>query len=1273
MWHIAADTGGTFTDCHALAPDGTEHRAKVLSSGCLRSRVAEIRRAHEITLSHHWNMPDGFFRSFVLRDGSGAREPQLIEESRRAGQGLHLTIQRPHHFDTIGMLVELTTGEAAPVMGARLLTTTPLHAEFPPLHFRLATTRATNALLERKGARVAFFITRGFRDLLVIGDQRRKHLFALRHEPREVHYERVCEVQERLGADGTVLSALDEKQLREHAMELIREGITTAAVSLLHSDVNPAHEQRAREVLFDAGFTHVSLSSELAPFIRIVPRAHSAVANAYLTGPVERFIADVSRPLQNSESQDTRHKMRVPLHLMTSAAGLEPAETIRPKDLLLSGPAAGVIGALHAAKQLGHDRIITFDMGGTSTDVARVDGVVAYRFTQTVGGITLLSPSVAIETVAAGGGSICSWTPQGLAVGPQSAGADPGPACYGRGGPLTITDVNLLLGRFDPARAPIPLGTAAAETRLTELLDVVARQDGESPSRDALLRELLALATERMADAIRKISVLEGYDPAGYALLAFGGAGPQHACDVAEALGITTILVPHHAGILSAVGLQGAQPERFAEKQVLRALDDVQQELPELLEALKKEAERGLMEVMDGTGGSAVGYRRIAELRVRGQETPLQIEFEDAGSLRSAFVDRFTRLFGYPPPVSKPIELVSLRVIARNAPANEGIEASCRTPETAAGCRRSLIEGPSMVQDEFSTLVIGEGWKAEDRASDGWILKRAQRDVQHSAPVSQTTTLLTHRLTSIVEDMGALLRRTALSTNIRERLDFSCALLDSGGTLVVSAPHIPVHLGALGVCVRAVMGVSEMREGDTIITNHPAFGGSHLPDVTLITPVFEEGRTLLGFVANRAHHAEIGGLSPGSMPAHATRLEEEGVVIPPMHLCRSGVADFEVIRRMLLEAPHPTRAVEDNLADIQAQLAANRLGVERVREECRGMTAPFCSILEHSKHVMQAFMDRLPEGSAEEALDDGSVIRVRITKAAPRLVVDFTGTAPQHPRNLNATPAIVRSAVLYVLRLVLQEDLPLNEGLLADVEIVVPEGSMLSPRFEEVRRGDDPRLKLDIGMSSYNPAVVGGNTEVSQRVVDTLLKALRMQACSQGTMNNFLFGNERSGYYETICGGTGASEAFAGASAMHSHMTNTAITDVEVVERRHPVRVREFSVRAGSGGQGTWNGGDGVVREFEFLEPLTVSLLTQHRATRPYGMSGGDAGASGSQTLFRKDGTEEVIAPSATFDVVAGDRVRIETPGGGGWGGAKVQIPTAQIPMNVQDPSSKAQ
>jgi 5-oxoprolinase (ATP-hydrolysing) len=1228
MWHIAADTGGTFTDCHALAPDGSEHRVKVLSSGWLRSRISEIPSVHEVRLAHHWNMADGFFTGFSVRDASGAAAGIVIDHSHANADELDLRFSTPHGFSGTGTIVELSSGEAAPVLGARLLTRTALGAAFPALHFRLATTRATNALLERKGSRVAFFITRGFGDLVLIGDQRRRDLFALRHEPREVHYERVTEVDERLNADGSVMLQVDEARLRAEAKRLVDDGLTTAAVSLLHSDVNPAHEQCVREVLFGAGFTHVSLSSELAPFIRIVPRAQSAVANAYLTGPVEKFISDVRTPFHSSLV--TAHSSL--LHLMTSAAGLEPAATIKPKDLLLSGPAAGVIGALHAARQLGHEKIITFDMGGTSTDVARVDGAVAYRFTQTVGGITLLSPSVAIETVAAGGGSICSWTPQGLAVGPQSAGSDPGPACYGRGGPLTITDVNLLLGRFEPARAPIPLTLEAAEARLAELQDVVNRESTQSLSRDELLLQLLALATERMADAIRKISVLEGYDPADYALLAFGGAGPQHACEVADSLGITTILAPHHAGILSAVGLQEAQPERFAEKQVLEALEVVEPQLPAVLEQLSRDADRGLADVMGASDCSGIEHRRIAELRVRGQETPLQIEFHDPGSLRSEFVKRFTHLFGYPPPSTKAVELVSLRVIAR-----AGATGSMTSELfAAAGCRRSLIEGPLLVQDEFSTLVIAEGWTAEAHFDRGWIMRRSSSTIEHQVSSIQESapSLLAARLTSIVEDMGALLRRTALSTNIRERLDFSCALLDREGTLVISAPHIPVHLGALGVCVREVMRACELRQGDTVITNHPAFGGSHLPDVTLITPVFSDARVLLGFVSNRAHHAEIGGLSPGSMPAHATQLDEEGVVIAPMHLCREGVADFEVIRELLLGAPHPTRAVEDNLADLQAQLAANRLGVERLRQECRDAADPFAPILAHSQRVMRGFVDRLNEGSSEESLDDGSVMRVRISKPGARLVFDFGGTSPQHAGNLNATPAIVRSAVLYVLRLALQEDLPLNEGLLADVDILLPEGSLLSPKFD----------------GEVCPAVVGGNTEVSQRVVDTLLKALHLQACSQGTMNNFLFGNERFGYYETICGGTGAGEGFHGANAMHTHMTNTAITDVEMIERRYPVRLREFSVRRGSGGKGKWHGGDGAVREFEFLQPATVSLLTQHRMTQPYGMDGGGAGQTGKQTWIKADGASEAIAPSATFSAAKGDRVRIETPGGGGCG-----------------------
>ncbi|QIF01040.1 hydantoinase B/oxoprolinase family protein [Roseimicrobium sp. ORNL1] len=1237
MWRIAADTGGTFTDCHGIAPDGHEHRVKVLSTGCLRATIREIIEPRTLVLQGRRDVSADFFSGFIVRPVSAAQQEVRVQRSQERDNDtmLELDVRDSAALNLFhaGAAVELTTGEAAPVLGARLLTSTAPGAEFPPVHFRLATTRATNALLERKGSRVAFFITAGFGDLLLIGDQRRRHLFALKHEPREVHYDTVCEVHERLGATGKAITTLDVEALRAAAMPCVQHGITTAAVSLLHSDVNPAHEQQVRDVLLQCGFTHVSLSSELAPFIRILPRAQSAVVNAYLTGPVSQFITDVSSPLPQDGSST--------LLMMTSAAGLEPASSIKPKDLLLSGPAAGVLGALHAAQRLGFTRIITFDMGGTSTDVARLDGAAGYRFTQTVGGITLLSPSVAIETVAAGGGSICAWTPQGLTVGPQSAGSDPGPACYGKGGPLTVTDVNLLMGRFDPARAPIPLSRESAEVRLTELLHTVNAEAHRGLSREELLKQLLALATEHMADAIRKISVLEGYRPSDYALLAFGGAGPQHACDVAENLGITTILAPHHAGILSAVGLQEALPERFAEKQVLRLLEEISPEVPTLLQELRASAETQLASVPSqahlphtSSPHTTATFRQIAELRLKGQETPLQIEFEDPKTLHRTFAQRYTHLFGYTPPAGKPVELVSLRVIARAA-TNEDLPPLDRKTT-------SEVNGPQLVQDAFSTLVISHGWSGTDHPGAGWILRKATTSGAGAPSGDEKSIppdLMRHRFTSIVEDMGALLRRTALSTNIRERLDFSCALLDAEGRLVVSAPHIPVHLGALGVCVREVMKVCELREGDTIITNHPAFGGSHLPDVTLITPVHDDEHRLLGIVANRAHHAEIGGKSPGSMPANATSLVEEGVVIPPMILRRDGVVNLDSMRALLTQAPYPTRGIEDNLADLQAQLAANLLGTDRLRELARvaDTNEAMHWLLRESRLLMRRFLDSIPEGSAEESLDDGHLIRVALRKKSERLQLDFTGTSGQHPANLNATPAILRSTVLYVLRLALQEDLPLNEGLLEDVDTILPEGSFLSPIFT-----DDP---------AQCPAVVGGNTEVSQRVVDTLLKALKLQASSQGTMNNFLFGNARFGYYETLCGGTGAGPGFHGSDAMHSHMTNTAITDPEIIERRYPVRLRQFAIRRESGGKGEWNGGNGILREVEFLEPLTISLLTQHRKVAPYGVDGGGAGVCGKQTLVHAEGTEEELPSSVTRDVHAGDRLRIETPGGGAWGG----------------------
>ncbi|MDI1314123.1 hydantoinase B/oxoprolinase family protein [Prosthecobacter sp.] len=1184
-WCIAADTGGTFTDCHALDPQGRESRCKVLSTGHLRAIVAGS-MPPLVRLSGLPPLPASFLVGFQASDVGSALAFTITAFNNATGE---IALDAPSSWPT-GTLLELTTGEEAPVLGARILTHTPPGHEFPPLNLRIATTRVTNALLEHKGGRIALFITRGFGDLLQMGDQRRSDLFALKHEPRVIFHEITCEVPERISLSGEVLEPLDAARVRAAAHECIAQGITTAAISLLHGHAHPQHELRVAAILRECGFTHLALSHQTAAFAKLLPRTQSTVADAYLHAPVQSFLNGIRRV-----SPD--------MQVMTSAGGLKSADDIRPKDMLLSGPAGGAIGAANAARRLGLTKIITFDMGGTSTDVARIDTRPGYRFSQNVAGMQLLAPCVAIETVAAGGGSICHLTHHGLAVGPQSAGSNPGPACYGKGGPLTITDVNLLLGRFDPARAPIPLDVAASQQRLEEL----HAHTGGTGSEAELLQSLLRLAIEHMTDAIRRISIGEGFDPADHALLAFGGAGPQHACAVAESLGMQTILVPEHAGILSAVGLQEAVPERIIEKEIRLPLAAAQAMLTAELAALPQE---------DRT--------QIAELRLKGQDTPLQVEFTDPADLPHLYCAVYERLFGYKPPANREIELVSLRIILR--------EAQCSAQANALHTE-PLEPAPALIQDAFSTIVIAPGWRVEKVTGFGHVL----RCDQASGPAPTLgRDLLRHRFHSIVSDMGALLCRTAISTNIRERLDFSCALLDPHGRLLSSAPHIPVHLGALGVCVREVAQAIAMQPGDTIITNHPAYGGSHLPDVTLITPVHDSKNALIGYIANRAHHAEIGGITPGSMPANATRLIEEGVVMAPRHLIRGGISCFDEISTLLTSAVHPTRNLADNLADLHAQLAANLHGAERLRALADdSLQVMMQSILDHSAEVMRSQINRLPAAiSATEKLDDGSIIAVSMRKSAGKLILDFTGTSSVHPRNLNATTAIVRSAVLYVMRLMLQEDLPLNEGLMEPVEIICPE-SLLNPTFT--------------GDASRDPAVVGGNVEVSQRLVDTLIKALGLQACSQGTMNNFLFGGAGFGYYETIAGGSGAGAGYHGAHALHTQMTNTAITDPEIIEQRYPVRLRQFSIRRGSGGQGQWHGGDGVIREFEFLAPLTVSLLTQHRVESPFGLHGGSPGKTGQQTLLR-EGQSTTLEGCTSFPVQPGDRVIIETPGGGAWG-----------------------
>jgi 5-oxoprolinase (ATP-hydrolysing) len=1208
-WRIRVDTGGTFTDAWALGPDGLERRGKILSDGTLRCTLTGQDGDWWITDSGI-EAPDDTFQGWRCGDG-------LIGESREGARKLRFT------HDTIdlvvGAVIALTCGDEAPVAIARILTGTPAGQTLPPADFRVATTRGTNALLERKGARLAFFTTAGFGDLLLIRDQRRALLFSLEQPEPEVLPAFTAAIAGRMSSTGEEVVPLDEAALGEAAREALAEGCTVAAVALLHSWKNPAQEHRAGEILREAGFRHVVLSAEIAPLIRLLPRAETAVAEAFLTPVMEHFVKRVASALEGGEPW-----------LMTSAGGLVPASRFRPKDSLLSGPAGGLVGAAELARAAGFPRVLTFDMGGTSTDVARIDGPFEWRQEQEIGPARVFAPALKIETVAAGGGSICRWRNGRLEVGPESAGADPGPACYGRGGPLTLTDVNLLAGFMDAAKAGIPLDPAAAEKRLEELLTEMTAA-GEIATPATLLAGLRDIAVETMAEAIRGVSVREGCAPEDFALLAFGGAGPQHACAVAEKLGVRSVLIPADAGLLSAWGLERARRQEQRVLQVLKPIDAVDTRSI-VWKELAGDAANDLTDPE---------FRWLADLRLVGQDTALTVEADDSAesteALKAKFGNEYRALYGYPPPSRKVVELVALRVVAEEhvAPcASESFEAA-------------TMAGPLLLQDRFSTCVVPDGWDMRTGSRATVLLERrglpgATSLLQEpSAPAAVRAGLFRSRFEGIVSAMGEMLRRTALSTNVKERLDFSCALLDADGHLVASAPHVPVHLGALGVCVREVLKVIDPGPGDVIVTNHPAFGGSHLPDVTVIAPVFDAGGTRVAFVANRAHHAEIGGKAPGSMPADAKVLAEEGVVIAPRLLVAHGEPRFGEVEALLREAAWPSRRIGDNLADLEAQLASAhhgtgaiaRLAVEHggevVREELRG-------ILSRSAALMSARLANVEIAHAvRSSFDDGTPLEVRITACGGTMRIDFGGTGGVHPRNLNATPAIVRSVVLYVLRLWLGEDVPLNEGLLEAVDIVIPPG-LLAPDF-----GGDP---------TEAPAVVGGNVETSQRLTDLLLEALGLAANGPGTMNNFLFGDETFGYYETLAGGSGAGPHHRGASGRHVHMTNTAITDPEVLEHRFPVRLRKYEIRRGSGGSGLHPGGDGVVREVEFLKPLTVSFLTERRRCGPRGTGGGGDGATGRQTRILPGGGEELLPGAVTYHAGAGERVRIETPGGGGWG-----------------------
>ncbi len=1128
-------------------------------------------------------------------------------------------------------------------------------------------------MLERRGARVAFVTTAGFRDAPQIGYQDRPDLFDLFPAHPSVLHEAAVELDERLDAAGRVLRPLDDAELRAKLAPLRAAGIESLAVCLLHAYRNDAHEQQVERVARSLGFAHVALSSRLSPLPKFIFRADTTLADAYLTPVLSAYVAQLTAQLPAAE-----------LRFMTSAGALVPGDAFHGKDAILSGPAGGVIGAARVASRAGVGAIIGFDMGGTSTDVSRWDGDgagFARRYEIEIGSgagarpLRLLAPMLEVETVAAGGGSICWFDGQKPAVGPRSAGADPGPACYGRGGPLCVTDVNFFLGKIP--RFPFALDRAAVEARLDALIAEIAAATGKTYGREELAEGFTLIANAITIEPVRRLSAARGDDVRARTLVPFGGAGGQHACALARELGIGRILCHPLAGALSALGIGRADITRFAEAAVGRPLSEFSAVEDDGLGAVFAPLEEGLRAAMrseDLDPATLAAPQRALELRYAGQETRLTISEPSAAeggggraeSYRAAFERAHRKLYGFVFR-DRPIEVYAARVEltsrraetepapaaampAAHAPANAGWTQTYlhgQWRRTAIFDRETLqpgaqIAGPAIVLEGIATVVIEPGWQAEVLRTGELLLRdHAAAPVAGTAAGSSADAdpveleLFHQRFASIAEQMGAALQRTALSTNVKERLDFSCAVFSADGKLVANAPHIPVHLGAMGECVRCLLeDVPDPQPGEVFITNDPFRGGSHLPDVTTVTPVFDpaDGGALAFFTASRAHHAEIGGTAPGSMPPAARTLAEEGVLIRAFRHRPDDPASEERLRRVLLDAPHPTRAVADNLADLRAQVAANATGARLLHELAARHGAQVVRVYADAlrrttEKKMRAALGRLVAGERRftDRLDDGSPIAVTITLApaaqppAPAAIFDFAGTGPVHPGNLNANRAIVASAVTYCLRCLLGEPIPLNAGLLDAVEIRVPPGSLL-----------DPPADPDPGRCA---AVAGGNVETSQRLVDVILGALGVVAASQGTMNNVLFGGADFGFYETLGGGAGAGPAAAGASATHTHMTNTRLTDPEVLESRYPVRLRRWEIRHGSGGAGAQRGGDGMVREIEFLAPLTVSLLTSRRTTQPYGSEGGAPGASG-RNLLRRRGADgfETLASSARLD-----------------------------------------
>ena len=1101
---------------------------------------------------------------------------------------------------------------------------------------RMGTTVATNALLERKGERTALAITRGFGDALRIGYQARPEIFARHIVLPSMLYETVVEVDERVGADGAIVRQLDETRARADFEILRAQGFDAIAIILMHGWKYAAHEARLAEIANELGFRQVSVSHEVAPLIKLVGRGDTTVVDAYLSPVLRRYVDRVAGGLEEGAS----------LHFMQSNGGLAEARGFRGKDAILSGPAGGVVGMVAASAPHEAQLLIGFDMGGTSTDVSHYAGRFELADESVVAGVRIRAPMMQIHTVAAGGGSICRFDGMRFRVGPESAGANPGPACYRNGGPLTVTDCNLFLRRIDPERFPAVFGTdgdqpldlQASRERLREVADAL----GGAKSLEEIAEGFLAIAIDNMAAAIRKISIARGHDVTRYTLACFGGAGGQHACRVADALGMERILIHPLAGVLSAYGIGIAPVKAIREMSWLKPLGE---SFNDALLQLEEQASEAL--VQQGAPPDRIETIRRARLRAAGSDTAMEIDVASAEEMRSAFDALHRKRFGYVEDAEPIVDALVVEASARRRAA--GIDAS--TGSADAHSAEEFV-GPALIFDPSSTTVVELGWRAE-RAADGTLV------VTRAVPLERTKAIGTevdpvrleifnNLFMAIAEDMGVALQSTATSVNIKERLDFSCALFNREGALIANAPHIPVHLGSMGESIRTIIdtrGRSRdgrgIRRGDAYVLNDPYRGGTHLPDITVIVPVFyaDADEEPSAFVAARGHHADIGGIAPGSMPPDSRTIDEEGVLIDNELLVDEGHFREAEMRALLGSGQWPARNAGRNISDLRAQLAACVRGAETLCESVAEygadvVDAYMAYVLANAEESVRRLLSRLENGEFRYEMDNGACVQVKISidKAARSATFDFTGTSAQLADNFNAPFSIVRAASLYVVRTLIDDAIPMNDGCLRPIGLVVPDGSMLNP--------------------AHPAAVVAGNVETSQVVTDALFAATGKLAPSQGTMNNFTFGNERHQYYETIAGGSGAGPDHDGTSAVQTHMTNSRLTDPEILETRLPVRLEGFSIRRGSGGEGQHRGGDGVARKVTFLEPMRANILANRRRIPPSGIKDGADAQPGRNWVERTDGSVETLTATASADVMPGDSFVIETPGGGGYGAA---------------------